>query len=123
MVAAREGRSIFNLGQDVRYEDVIVSIDWNRILIQARAEHNRVHSPFPNVDIMSVCGECIQTVLLRKEEPLSEQRCMHYATAEILYEVTVDEPDINRKTVSCKDCIGEWIFTLSRYGRLKVERV
>lgn len=122
MVAARVGRGFFNLGEETRYEDVINSIDWNRVLIQARAEHRRVHTPFTYTDTMTVCGECIQSVLLRKEEPLSEDRCVHYATAEVLFKVTVDEPNLNQKAIQCKDCVGERIYFMSRYGRLKVER-
>ena len=62
MVAARTPRMLLGLG---RYERVIESIDWNRILIQARGEHAKTH---PNLTIDNVCGECIRSVLLRMDD-------------------------------------------------------
>lgn len=70
MVAAREGRDIFgrynarHVSLEIQYEDVIEAIDWNRVLIQAYGEHSRAHGTEPN----PICGQCIKSVLLRKEE-------------------------------------------------------
>lgn len=46
------------------YERLIESVDWNRVVIQAMAEHAKNHYDrgYP------VCGECIKSVLLRTDE-------------------------------------------------------
>jgi hypothetical protein len=58
MVAARSPRMLVGW----RYDHVIRSIDWNRVLIEARGEHLRHQN-----GAADVCGECIKTVLLRSD--------------------------------------------------------
>lgn len=61
MVAAREPRALLGLG---KYEQVIESIDWNRVVLQAEGLHEKLGHRFRD----SVCGECIKAVLLREDE-------------------------------------------------------
>lgn len=67
MVAARNPMSLFDLG-GFRYEDIIESIDWNRVLIEANGLHlrrgldNPTHSTHSN---STTCGICLRDVLLR----------------------------------------------------------
>lgn len=60
MIAARSPRLIAGF----RYEEIIESIDWNRVLIQAVGHHLKVHPG----SMDALCGSCIQSVLLRREE-------------------------------------------------------
>jgi hypothetical protein len=62
-IAARDPRGMFGL-PDIRYEDVINIIDWNRVLIQAQGLHAKAHQ---HSDFRAVCGKCIKTILLRNE--------------------------------------------------------
>ena len=55
-------------------------------------------------------------------EELSEEWCVHFSDVEIRYEITVDEPGINRKWYTCRKCVAEHLFLAGRYGRLMVER-
>lgn len=59
MVAARSGRMI-----SVNYDDIISSIDWNRVLIQAEGLHRYLHPG----NMKELCGSCIQSVLLRQTD-------------------------------------------------------
>lgn len=61
MVAAREPRSM-----SVNYDDIIRAIDWNRVLLQAVGLHRKMHIEKKHHG--NTCGECIKSVLLRKEE-------------------------------------------------------
>lgn len=40
----------------------------------------------------------------------------------IVYEITAAEKDVSQKNHACKDCLGENIFLMSRYGKLIVQR-
>lgn len=42
----------------------INAIDWNRVLLQSRGEHARIHPRSSD----SICPACIKTVLLRTDE-------------------------------------------------------
>lgn len=57
-----------------------------------------------------------------EKEPAFEEWCPHVHDVEIVYELTVAEPGINRKMHSCKECVGEHMFLLSRFGLLTVDR-
>lgn len=57
MVAAKTPRMIAGF----RYEDLIHSIDWARVLLQAQGRHLREHAGSGE----NTCGYCIQSVLLR----------------------------------------------------------
>lgn len=57
MFAPREARAL-----SANYDEIILSIDWQRVLLEARGLHlRRQHSPF------DVCGPCVQDVLLRMD--------------------------------------------------------
>lgn len=62
MVAARTGWEIAGF----QYKDIIDGIDWNRVVLQARAEHQRAHGASPPFN--DICGSCIRSVLLRTNE-------------------------------------------------------
>lgn len=51
-----------------KYKQIINAIDWNRTLIQAYAEHERVHGNAYSTTCLKTCGVCIKTVLLRTDE-------------------------------------------------------
>lgn len=59
MVAARTARGLAGF----RYEDIINAIDWNRVLIQAMAQHARETD-----GTAEICGACVRSVLLRTQE-------------------------------------------------------
>jgi len=61
LVAARRPRELAGY---FNYDRIIKAIDWNRVLLQAQAEHIRNHSP----NDINVCGSCIESVLLRDRE-------------------------------------------------------
>lgn len=47
-----------------KYKQIINAIDWNRVLLQSRGEHARIHPRSSD----SICPACIKTVLLRTDE-------------------------------------------------------
>lgn len=65
MIVARSPRILFDRHEpELKYEDVIEAVDWNRVLIEAYGQHARIHEDEPN----PICGQCIKTVLLKTEE-------------------------------------------------------
>lgn len=60
MVAARTPRMIAGF----QYEDLICSIDWSRVLLQAQGRHLSEHRG----DGENTCGWCIRSVLLRSND-------------------------------------------------------
>lgn len=59
MVAARSPRMLLGF---TRWEEVVRSVDWNRVMVEARGMHLRsLHSPDTDA-----CGECISSVLLNR---------------------------------------------------------
>lgn len=58
MIAARDARAL-----SINYDRIIHSIDWNRVLLQARGQHSKTHA-----DQFDTCGYCLQEVLLRQDE-------------------------------------------------------
>lgn len=56
-------------------------------------------------------------------EELTEERCMHASLPlEFIYEIIVDEPNINRRGYACRLCVAEYVFLMTRFGCLRVER-
>lgn len=68
MVAARTARQLSGFN----YEKIIMAIDWTRVLIEAEGRHMNPNThPVGHVgssSIRQVCGLCIRTVLLQREE-------------------------------------------------------
>jgi hypothetical protein len=64
MIAARTGRQI--LGFD--YDRFVMSMDWNRVLIEAQGMHLREHMGDSPLVPMPTCGTCLRNVLLMEEE-------------------------------------------------------
>lgn len=58
---ARRGREVYP-----KFDDIIEAIDWNRVLIQSYGLHAQIHAKHTEHD--ATCGECIKTILLRKDE-------------------------------------------------------
>lgn len=63
--AGRDARKVAGF----QYDEIIKAIDWNRVLIQAYGRHEKIHPKRGETSGLSVCGDCIKSVLLRTEEP------------------------------------------------------
>lgn len=75
MVAARNPMSLFDMSSGIRYEDIVESIDWNRILIEANGLHLRRGLDNPTHYVQSgstTCGVCLRDVLLRTDDTLPQ---------------------------------------------------
>jgi hypothetical protein len=48
---------------DYKIDDYVMSLDWNRILLQAQGQHLRVHEGTGE----NTCGTCLRSIMLRKD--------------------------------------------------------
>lgn len=70
-LVSREGRYAGRLGEILGrdpYEDVVMAIDWNRVLIEAQKCHLIVSNVDPTHDpYATTCGRCVLAVLLERD--------------------------------------------------------